>query len=113
MAPLKLYTAAKVTNSELRVVGMVPLLGGDIIYDTAMGFSVGSAEQLAVILANELETKRLIFGTDVAGVYEGDPKRDPSAILLEKINLNEIDQVLSRMGKAQMADASRGMKQKL
>jgi isopentenyl phosphate kinase len=94
-------------------IGMVPLLGGDIIYDTAMGFSVGSADQLAVILANELETRRLIFVTDVAGIYEGDPKRNPDAALLEEINLNESDHVLARMGKSQMTDASGGMKQKL
>jgi len=94
-------------------IGMVPLLGGDIIYDTTMGFSVGSADQLAAIIAHEFETKRLIFATDVAGIYEGDPKADPHAVLLEEINLNETDQILSRMGKSQMVDASGGMKQKL
>jgi isopentenyl phosphate kinase len=94
-------------------IGMVPLLGGDIIYDMAMGFSVGSADQLAAIIAHEFEAKRLIFATDVAGIYEGDPKLDPEAVLLEEINLNETDQILARMGKSQMIDASGGMKAKL
>jgi isopentenyl phosphate kinase len=94
-------------------IGMVPLLGGDIIYDTAMGFSVGSADQLAAIIAHEFEAQKLVFATDVTGIYEGDPKSNTNAVLLEKINLNEIDQALARMGKAQVVDASGGMKAKL
>ncbi|MFQ5833553.1 MAG: isopentenyl phosphate kinase [Candidatus Thorarchaeota archaeon] len=94
-------------------VGMVPLLGGDILIDSAMGWSVGSGDQLAVIISKELGAKRLIFASDVAGIYEEDPKITPDASLIEKVNLNELEVTLERMGKSGAVDASGAMKGKL
>jgi isopentenyl phosphate kinase len=48
-------------------LGMIPLLGGDLLYDAAMGFSVGSGDLLAVELARKLEAKQLFYAMDVAG----------------------------------------------
>lgn len=93
-------------------VGMIPLIGGDMLPDTAMGWSVGSADQLGVVLSRKLGAKRLIFATDVAGIYEGDPKIDAKAPLMAEINLNELEQALERMG-AGKVDASGAMKGKL
>jgi isopentenyl phosphate kinase len=94
-------------------LGMVPLLGGDMLYDTAMGFSVGSGDQLAVLLARELNAKRLIFAMDVSGIYTGNPKTDPKASIIEEVNLNETDKVLARMGSSGTVDASGAIKGKL
>jgi isopentenyl phosphate kinase len=94
-------------------LGMVPLLGGDVVFDTAMGFSVGSADQLAAILAQEFKAERLIFATDVEGIYESDPKIDPDAALVDEIDLNDIDAALKRMGISSFEDASGAMKGKL
>lgn len=93
-------------------VGLIPLLGGDMLYDSVMGWSVGSADQLGVILAQELNAKRLIFATDVSGIYEGDPKVHPNAQLMEEVNLNELDDALETMGMG-ADDASGAMKGKL
>ncbi|RDE11709.1 MAG: amino acid kinase [Candidatus Thorarchaeota archaeon] len=94
-------------------LGMVPLLGGDMLYDTAMGFSVGSGDQLAVLLARELSAKRLIFAMDVAGIYTGNPKTDPKASVIKEVNLNETDKVLAQMGSSGTVDASGAIKGKL
>lgn len=94
-------------------LGMVPLLGGDMLYDTAMGFSVGSGDQLAVLMARELEAKRLIFAMDVGGIYTGNPKTDPKASIIEEVNLNDIDKVLARIGPSTTVDASGAIKGKL
>ncbi|MFW9917104.1 MAG: isopentenyl phosphate kinase [Candidatus Thorarchaeota archaeon] len=93
-------------------VGLIPLLGGDMLYDSAMGWSVGSADQLGVILAQELSATRLIFATDVPGIYEGDPKTHAAVKLMEEINLNELEAALETMGMG-TADASGEMKGKL
>ncbi len=103
LEPLKGFTS----------VGMVPLLGGDILIDSVMGWSVGSGDQLAVILCKEMGAKRLIFASDVAGVFEKDPKSDPDAALIEEVNLNTLDSTLERMGKSGEEDASGRMKGKL
>jgi isopentenyl phosphate kinase len=94
-------------------VGMVPLLGGDILIDSVMGWSVGSGDQLAVIIAKELGAKRLLFASDVSGIYEADPKLEPDAALIDTVNLNDLEATLERMGASGIDDASGAMKGKL
>lgn len=94
-------------------IGMVPLLGGDILIDSAMGWSVGSGDQLAVIVCKELGAKRLIFATDVDGIYDADPKTTEDAELIAKVNLNDLETTLMKMGESGMVDASGAMKGKL
>ncbi|MFQ5977502.1 MAG: isopentenyl phosphate kinase [Candidatus Heimdallarchaeota archaeon] len=93
-------------------VGMIPVIGGDMLPDMAMGWSVGSADQLGVVLSRSLGANKLIFATDVAGIYEGDPKISPNAPLIAKVNLDEFEETLAKMG-AGHNDASGAMKGKL
>jgi len=69
-------------------IGMVPVLGGDIVQDAEMGFSVGSGDQVAAILAEELGVTDLVFATDVDGVYDSDPKKNPGERLIPEVNLS-------------------------
>ena len=121
-----MYPSSMVTAEKMRMtnyfldplrgfvsVGMVPLLGGDILIDSVMGWSVGSGDQLAAIIANEFGAKRLIFASDVAGIYESDPKVNSEATLIETVDLNQLDATLKRMGASETADASGKMKGKL
>lgn len=94
-------------------LGMVPLLGGDILIDPAMGWSVGSGDQIAVMLAKELGAKHLIFASDIDGVFTTDPKQDPNAELIDTINLNVIKEILERLRSSSKADASGAMHGKL
>ena len=94
-------------------VGMVPLLGGDILIDTVMGWSVGSGDQLAVILCEEMGAKRLIFASDVSGIYDADPKLNEDASPIDIVNLNDLDTTLKRLGSSGVEDASGAMKGKL
>ena len=94
-------------------VGMVPLLGGDILVDAVMGWSIGSGDQLAVILCKEMGAKRLIFASDVPGIYDSDPKLKEDASLIDIINLNDLEATLKRMGASGVEDASGAMKGKL
>ncbi len=93
--------------------GMVPLLGGDILIDSVMGWSIGSGDQLAVIIAKELGAKRLLFASDVPGIYETDPKIDSETTHIETINLNDLEVALKRMGVSSIDDASGAMKGKI
>jgi isopentenyl phosphate kinase len=94
-------------------VGMVPLLGGDILIDPVMGWSVGSGDQLGVIIARELGAKRLLFASDVAGIHSSDPKTNPEATLIDEIDLNNLDAALEQMGQSGIVDASGAMQGKL
>jgi isopentenyl phosphate kinase len=94
-------------------LGMVPLLGGDLLYDTAMGFSVGSGDALAVELAKQLNAKRLIFAMDVPGIFDDNPHTNTDATLLKEIDIHDITQVLKGMKQIGKVDASGAMKGKL
>lgn len=93
-------------------LGMVPLIGGDMMYDTKMGFSVCGGDQLAVLISRELNAKQLIFATDVDGVYKNDPKKSPEALLLKEININEIELFIQKMDETNK-DATGKMRGKL
>ena len=58
---------------------MIPLLSGDMVVDEATGFSVCSGDQITAYLANMLFAQRVIFLTDVNGIYTADPKRNKDA----------------------------------
>lgn len=94
-------------------LGMVPLLGGDLLYDAAMGFSVGSGDLLAVELARKLGAKRLIYAMDVSGFYDDNPKINTEASLMDKITLSTLSTILKTMEQKGATDASGAMKGKL
>jgi len=94
-------------------LGMVPLIGGDMMYDSSMGFSVCGGDQLAVVLSRVVDAKQLIFATDVPGVFDKDPKLGEHAQLLREININEIEQLVSKLNETANNDASGKMRGKL
>ncbi|MHA1171598.1 MAG: isopentenyl phosphate kinase [Candidatus Heimdallarchaeota archaeon] len=94
-------------------LGMVPLIGGDMMYDNNMGFSVCSGDQIAVVLSRVLHAKQLLFATDVSGVFDKDPKSDEEAHLLREINVNEIEQLFSKQNETGKTDASGKMRGKI
>jgi len=94
-------------------LGMIPLIGGDMMYDNSMGFSVGSGDQLAVVLSRVLHAKKLLFATDVSGVFDKDPKLEEHAQLLKEININEIEQLFSNQNETAKTDASGKMRGKI
>ncbi len=121
-----MYPSSMVTSEKMKMtnyfleplkgfaeVGMVPLLGGDILIDSTMGWSVGSADQLAVIICKELGAKRLIFASDVSGIYNADPKVKKDASIIDTIDLNDLETTLEKMGVSGIEDASGAMKGKL
>ncbi len=70
-------------------IGMIPFIGGDMMYDDKKGFSVLSGDEIAVRLTRELNADKLVFATDVHGVYTQDPKHNKNVSLVKEININE------------------------
>jgi isopentenyl phosphate kinase len=121
-----MYPSSMITSEKMRMtsyfleplkgflkLGMVPLVGGDILIDSVMGWSVGSGDPLSVLLAEELGAKRLIFASDVSGIYDADPHETPAAKLFDEINLNELENVLERIRASSASDASGVMEGKI
>ena len=94
-------------------LGMVPLIGGDMMYDNSMGFSVCGGDQIAVVLSHVLNAKLLMFATDVPGVYDQDPRSSPNAQIFKKLNIRNIDQILKKLDESDKVDVSGKMRGKL
>ena len=69
--------------------GLVPLVYGDVAFDTALGGTIASTEDVFVYLAQEMSPTRILLVGDVPGVYgQASPTRVVSVITpatLEKI----------------------------
>jgi len=51
-------------------IGLAPVLTGDVVFDRELGFTVLSGDAVAVDLALRLSAERVVFASDVDGVYE-------------------------------------------
>lgn len=54
--------------------GGLPVSFGDVVPDSAWGFSILSADTIAVELARRLGASRVLFVSDVEGIYARDPE---------------------------------------
>jgi isopentenyl phosphate kinase len=68
-------------------LGCVPSIGGDIVTDLRKGFAVLSGDQLAAYLTIKLGASRLIFATDVDGIFDSNPKLNRHARLLPTLTV--------------------------
>jgi isopentenyl phosphate kinase len=56
--------------ADALAAGVTPVSFGDVVRDDAWGFSILSADTIAVELARELPARRVLFVSDVGGVFE-------------------------------------------
>ncbi|MCS6769238.1 MAG: isopentenyl phosphate kinase [Candidatus Caldarchaeum sp.] len=53
-------------------LGIIPVTCGDVVFDRETRFSILSGDDIVVYLAKALKANRIVFATDVDGVYEFD-----------------------------------------
>ncbi len=94
-------------------LGMVPLIGGDMLFDKSMGFCVGSGDQISTLLSKELHADKMIFATDVSGIHEKDPKLVPDSPIINNLSIEDLEEVINNMDNSKLKDASGAMKGKL
>ncbi len=93
---------------------LVPVIHGDVAFDTAQGTAIISTEALLSFLAlrSPLQPRRIILVGEAA-VYTADPHRDPTAQPIPLINQENIAQVLVMTGGSRAADVTGGMRSKI
>jgi len=94
-------------------INCVPSTGGDIVSDRNNGFSVLSGDQLSTYLAVQLKASRLIFGTDVDGIFTSDPKHDPHARIIKELTSSTAIHAASRARVSDIPDVTGGMAGKI
>jgi len=90
-------------------LGVVPLLCGDVVPDEETGFSVISGDQIAIYLAERMNARLVIFGCDVDGVYSTDPKKNPTATLMEVVTSSTFKKLLQTASEPASPDVTGGM----
>ena len=90
-------------------LGLTPLMHGDIAFDENRGFGILSADRIASLLASKLPVSRVLFGSDVDGVYTENPKTSKEAEFVETVTHENYKSVLMRVRKTSGVDASGGM----
>ncbi|HNP85115.1 MAG TPA: isopentenyl phosphate kinase [Kouleothrix sp.] len=93
---------------------LVPVVHGDVAFDTAQGSAIISTEQLLEALCRDaaLQPTRVILVGE-AGVYTADPRANPRAQRIPFITAENIDTVLRGTGGSHGADVTGGMRSKI
>jgi len=91
----------------------VPVLFGQMVPDKKLNFSVLSGDSVIGFLAKRLGAKKVFLGTDVAGIFEEDPKKNPDAKRIEVIDNANFEEIVKVVGGAGTVDVTGGMKGKL
>ena len=92
---------------------IIPIMYGDMVIDNSLKGSVVSGDAVIAFLAKKLGVRRVLFGTDVDGIYTADPKKDERAELINRIDNENFESVLERVGGSSSFDVTEGMRGKL
>jgi len=93
--------------------GNVPVLYGQMVPDKKLNASVVSGDTILAFLAKKLGAKKVFLGTDVAGIFNADPKKDPNAKRIPLIDKDNFGIVFDRVSGANTVDVTQGMRGKL
>ena len=99
-------------DTTLRImldIGVMPVLYGDAVVDSKLGFTILSGDQLASVLATRFNGERIIMGVDVDGLYDADPKTEKNPNLLTHLTLDEAKKLHARLNKSTLQDVTGGM----
>lgn len=89
--------------------GMIPLLYGVPAMDVVLGCSILSGDQIAPFVATRLGIDRLVHATDVDGVFEADPRSEPRARRIDRIDKQNWEVVRDRLCGSRSVDVTGGM----
>lgn len=117
-----LALAGRISHMDLEALrvylrqGFIPILSGDVVADTVTGFTIVSGDQIVMYLARQLHASKVVFATDVDGLYTDDPKRNPAARHIPLLTPTTMNQMLGEVAvgeAANAADVTQGMRGKL
>ncbi len=89
--------------------GFLPVLYGDAVLDTKLGFTILSGDQLISALATKFNAERIIIGVDVDGLYNSDPKVEKNAKMFTRLTLGELRKLHNKISKPNVCDVTGGM----
>lgn len=74
-------------------LGIVPVSFGDVVLDERKGFGICSGDQLMEVLADAFHPDRVVFVSDIDGLFDRDPKKDCHAQLIDRVDRESLDRI--------------------
>ena len=114
-----IQTAGKFTGMQIKSINQclinnqIPVLYGDCVLDSKWGCSILSGDTIVSYLAQKLGANKVIFMSDVNGIYDSDPKQNPQAKLIRQINNKNLAKVLTGLTSYNKFDVTGEMKGKI
>jgi len=93
--------------------GIIPMLSGDVVSDKSWDGSVCSGDRSALYLAGEFKPERVLFASDVDGIFDRDPHKYQNAKLIPRVNKQNFSEIFCLVKKSSYIDVTGGMKGKL
>lgn len=76
--------------------GWIPLFYGDMVYDDRKNFSILSGDVIALRCAERYRAQKILFASDVNGVYTDDPHQNKSSRLLARLDHKALAGIVSK-----------------
>jgi isopentenyl phosphate kinase len=92
---------------------LIPVVFGDVAFDETRGMTIVSTEMIFGFLASILRPKRIIYVTEVNGIFAADPTHEPGAELIPEITPASFDMIELGLGAARGVDVTGGMTDKV
>lgn len=90
----------------------IPLLHGDMVFDTTWGLSICSGDVLVSELARVFSVESVFFASDVDGIFSADPHRFQNVVLIKKMTLEEIMRETIKLDSSHNVDVTGGLSKK-
>lgn len=107
------YLNARNTLRDLLDAGAVPIINENdaVALDQVLASRIGENDSLSAYVANLIDADLLAILTDVPGLFTADPRTDPSATLIRRVE--RIDEQIEALGGGANGPGTGGMATKL
>jgi len=91
-------------------LGISPIMSGDVLVDRKKGFGICSGDAIMKCLADIFSPERVIFVSDIDGLYDRDPKVSKDTKLIKEVNESVLKKIPSE---TTVADVTGGVRSKM
>lgn len=91
-------------------IGIMPVTFGDVVMDRSRGFGIVSGDQMMEVMADLYKPERVVFVSDIDGLYTANPKTDPDARLIPEFDAGTLDTISSE---SDVDDVTGGVRNKM
>lgn len=88
--------------------GIMPVMFGDVVMDSELGFAICSGDQVMERLKEIFNPTRVIFVSDIDGLYDKDPKNNKDAKLIKDVDRKVMESVETDITVADVTGGVRG-----